>query len=484
MTAGKQDRTPHSIEAEEGLLASCLLDGADVIPRARDGGISSRSFYDSKHGIVFDVLCRLLDSGKPTEIANVAEELKATRQLDQIGGYPFLTQISSGIPTTAQASYFIEKVRDHALRREMIHAATAVIEDCHAFNGGIDEFIVAAESRIRAIGNRVPARTHEMSLDSLLSFSSNDDVDCLMGRRFLCRTGGAVIVAPSGVGKSVLAVQLAACAALGRPFFGLQMRCPMRVLYVQAEDDLGDVAEAAQGFVATHNLGAEELASLRQRLRIVRWNDASGEKFLSRLRRECAKNPFDLVIVNPLFSFCGCNVSEQKEMSGFLRNGLNPVLNEIGAAAVIVHHTNKPKEDTKAVSADEERRYLGSGSAELTNWARGYITLQAVRSAGGKVYKMAFAKRGHRADIVDSDGKPTTSVFIEHSGKGLCWLPSDYSSSKSADGKFQPKFDLPRARMYYDENLSWKENERVIAEDQGVSTRTVRSHRRMLETAA
>ena len=33
-------------------------------------------------------------------------------QLDEIGGYAYLTQVSSRIPTTAQSNYFIEKVRE------------------------------------------------------------------------------------------------------------------------------------------------------------------------------------------------------------------------------------------------------------------------------------------------------------------------------------------------------------------------------------
>ena len=187
----------------------------------------------------------------------------------------------------------------------------------------------------------------EMKWGDLLAFDRSNDLDCLMGNRYLGRTGGLVLVGPSGVGKSVAALQLAACAALGRPFLGLQMHYRMRILYIQAEDDLGDVGEAVQGFVQGYTLTTEALVELKTNLRIVRWNDCAGQKFLGRLRAELAKHPADLVIINPLFSFCGCAVSEQKEMSAFLRNGLNPILNETRAACGIVHHTNKPNTDPK-----------------------------------------------------------------------------------------------------------------------------------------
>ena len=324
-----------------------------------------------------------------------------------------------------------------------------------------------------------------MPWDRLLSFDAKADTDCLMGKRFLCRTAGCVIVAPSGVGKSVLALQFGACAALGQPLFGLQIHSPLRVLYVQAEDDLGDVAEAAQGFVAGYGATKEQVALLKERLRIVRWNDVTGGTFLARLNREHTARPFDLVIINPLFSFAGCNVSEQKELSPFLRNGLNPILNATRAAAVIVHHTNKPPaEEKKGGDFEDELRYLGSGSAELTNWARCYITLKPVRPAGDRVYKMTFAKRGNRAGIVDDNGQPTTKVFVEHSPRGLCWVPSNYRPDQDAGGKFKTKFDLAKAQTAYDPDRTWKENERQIAEALGMSTRAVRDYRQALEAVS
>jgi replicative DNA helicase len=137
---GQARMLPHSIEAEEYLLSSCMLDGQEVIARCHEAGIVAGSFYDSKHGIIYDALCYLLSEHQPTEPANVAEELKETGQLDAIGGYAFLTQVSSRIPTTAQAGYFIEKVREQSLLREIIRSATGAVEDCYNFSGGIEEF--------------------------------------------------------------------------------------------------------------------------------------------------------------------------------------------------------------------------------------------------------------------------------------------------------------------------------------------------------
>src|ERR1043166_4163987 len=97
-TAATIGRTlPHSLEAEEYLLSCCLLDGADVLSRCLEARIKPESFYDPKHGIISERLLDLYNRQAPIDVSIVAEELKTSRQLDQIGGYAFLSQVSSRI---------------------------------------------------------------------------------------------------------------------------------------------------------------------------------------------------------------------------------------------------------------------------------------------------------------------------------------------------------------------------------------------------
>src|SRR3954471_1324014 len=154
---------PHSVEAEEYLLSCCLLDGADVLSRCLEAQIKPESFYDPKHGIVYERLLDLYNRQAPIDVSVVAEELKTARLLDQVGGYAFLSQVSSRIPTTAQASYFIDKVREQALLREIIRSATGAVEDCYNFSGGIDEFVDQVETKIFSVTqNRVSESAKQM----------------------------------------------------------------------------------------------------------------------------------------------------------------------------------------------------------------------------------------------------------------------------------------------------------------------------------
>ncbi|HEY9156131.1 MAG TPA: replicative DNA helicase [Opitutaceae bacterium] len=139
---------PHSIEAEEYLLSCCLLDGNDTVARCFEGKLSVSAFYVPANRVIYEKLTELYNKGAAIDLAILAEELKTSKQLDQIGGYAYLTQISGRMPTTAQVGYFIEKVRELYLLRELIKVATQAVENCHTFTGGLEEFIDKVEQDI------------------------------------------------------------------------------------------------------------------------------------------------------------------------------------------------------------------------------------------------------------------------------------------------------------------------------------------------
>jgi len=142
---------PHSVEAEEYLLSCCLIDGNDTLARCLEGKLSAPVFYGPANRVIFQKLVELYEKGTAIDLAVLSEELKTSQQLEQIGGYAYLTQISGRIPTTAQAPYFIEKIRELYLLRELIKVATNAVENCYNYQGGLAEFIDKTEQEIFAV---------------------------------------------------------------------------------------------------------------------------------------------------------------------------------------------------------------------------------------------------------------------------------------------------------------------------------------------
>jgi len=136
---------PHSAEAEEYLLGCCLIDGSDSIARCLEAKITPEAFYNQANRTIYQKLCELYQKSPPVEISVLAEELRTARLLDSVGGFTYLAQLSAKIPTTAQIPYFIERVRELYLLRQLITVATTTVENCYNFEGGIEEFVDAVE---------------------------------------------------------------------------------------------------------------------------------------------------------------------------------------------------------------------------------------------------------------------------------------------------------------------------------------------------
>ena len=272
----------------------------------------------------------------------------------------------------------------------------------------------------------------------------------LLGKRWLCRGGGVMVAAPTGVGKTTFQMQGAIMWALGRDFFGIKPTGKLRVLLIQAENDDGDMAEIRDGIFAGLNLSGEERAEACASIQVVCESAATSGNFIALIRRLVARHKPDLLIVDPFFAYLGGSVSDQETVSTFLRNWLNPILKEHGCGAIIIHHTNKPKTGKEKPDWQAgDFAYLGAG-AMIANWARATI---AIRSVGSyTVFSVELGKRGQRAGLVDDDGHYIRQFYIKHAEHGICWeAATDKDFEAQGKGKAKTADDVLRLVPMEDE---------------------------------
>ena len=144
----------------------------------------------------------------------------------------------------------------------------------------------------------------------------------------------------------------------------------------------------------------------------------------------------DLLWIDPALAYLGGEASSQKDVGGFLRNLLNPLLHRHQCGCVVVHHTNKPasgKEKGDWQAGDFA--YMGSGSIEWGGWARAVLALRSVGSHS--VYELRAGKRGRRLDWKEPDGlTPAYVRMIAHDPNPgvICWreaLPEEMPEQTS-----------------------------------------------------
>ena len=277
--------------------------------------------------------------------------------------------------------------------------------------------------------------------EDLLNFKEEADPTTLLGKRWICRGGSALWVGSSGLGKSVLCLQAAITWAVGRTFFGITPKGDgLRSLIVQAENDLGDVAEAAAGVVKALELSSTEMAMVLANVSIVRDCSSTGEVFVDRARRLAEKHRPDLFWVDPLLAFIGGDLSSQETAGGFLRNRLNPLALASQFSWMLIHHTPKPTRDGTGYTG-HDKAYSGFGSSELTNWARAVITLAHAGQdeEGADIYRLEVSKRGKRSglqqthkqgEIAASRPSAHPCVYVRHSDHGLAWMEAGQPAKK------------------------------------------------------
>lgn len=152
------DRSPpHSAEAEEHVIACCLLDDGATLSRALENGLTPTSFYAPQNRLLFEVCCSL----KTPTLETLVEELRTRRQLEAVGGMPYLMQVTSRVPTTAYAGYFIEKVREKHILREVIREATGAVERAYGFTGGLEEYLAEVKTRLDWAAGRATTKKRD-----------------------------------------------------------------------------------------------------------------------------------------------------------------------------------------------------------------------------------------------------------------------------------------------------------------------------------
>lgn len=82
---------PHSIEAEQSVLGGLMLDNERWDDVAERGG---RRFYTRPHRHIFTEMARLQESGSPIDLITLAESLERRGQLDSVGGFAYLAELS------------------------------------------------------------------------------------------------------------------------------------------------------------------------------------------------------------------------------------------------------------------------------------------------------------------------------------------------------------------------------------------------------
>jgi len=438
---------PSALDAERHILAVSVAQGTPL-----PSGLLPSCFFEPKHQDIASAITGLIDEGV------VPDELTVSERLRTLGSPVEAFEVSDLATTGAfiqpNPAWGDAVIKTFNLRK-LAEQARAVLQVVGEPGADPDAILLAQEQLARSLQVRKGQpggdnTTEYFDLDAMLAFDPKDDKTVLIGgdRRWICQGYPFQIVGFSGTGKSSMAAHLAVNWAIGHAPWGLRPVRPLRILMVQAENDLGDASEAIIG--ATAKLVESDRRLLKENLIFVRQATKTGFAFVEYLGQMVEKHRIDLIIADPLLAYADFDIASQAETTAFLRGpgGVHEMLQRTKAALLYMHHTTKPKSaDDLDGMTPQQLAYLGAGCSEWVNFARdsGYLFRTSRKSSDGRpVYRFGFSKRQSRSGLKDASDRFAGHIHLCHADGGdIRWeyAPPDMDDQKahSSPAKGSPR---------------------------------------------
>ncbi len=227
MNAQLDRKMPFSLEAEQSVLGSILIDPAclDTITSI----VSMEDFYLEEHQSIYAAMQGMYLKSKNIDVVTLIDELVKEGVYDDAGGKEYIRLIAETVPTAANVKDYAEIVRDKSTLRALIGACEDVTEAAYTEEEEVERLVEMAESKIYAIAEQKDNKNFVHIKDALLQvynhlqqlitnreetqgmktgFSGLDRVLVGMGKSDLVLVG-----ARPGMGKTSFAMNVAVSAA-------------------------------------------------------------------------------------------------------------------------------------------------------------------------------------------------------------------------------------------------------------------------------
>lgn len=137
---------PQSPELEKAVLGAILIQSSAIYDITNI--IQPQSFYIPAHQTIYTAMRSLMQAEKPIDAITVSEELKAKDQLEDVGGLPYLIELTELIGTAAHLEYHARIVQQKYIQRELIRASTEIQKLSYDETKDVDDLISFAEGEI------------------------------------------------------------------------------------------------------------------------------------------------------------------------------------------------------------------------------------------------------------------------------------------------------------------------------------------------
>ncbi len=137
---------PQALELEEAVLGAIMLE-KDAIIEVMDI-LSPESFYKDEHQKIFRAILDLSSNDKAIDILTVTEEMKKRKELDEVGGPLYITQLTGRVASAAHIDYHARIIAQKYIQRELIRVSTDIQNQAYDESTDVNDLLDFSESEL------------------------------------------------------------------------------------------------------------------------------------------------------------------------------------------------------------------------------------------------------------------------------------------------------------------------------------------------
>ena len=137
---------PHSVEAEQAVLASMLMNREAVVNVA--DMLMKDDFYQVQYGVIFEAMVELYHEGASIDMITLTERLKEKGVPENVYSIEVMQELLNVVPVSTNAKKYAEIVKDRANMRRLIKMAETTANECYSLKDSSANILSNVENQV------------------------------------------------------------------------------------------------------------------------------------------------------------------------------------------------------------------------------------------------------------------------------------------------------------------------------------------------
>lgn len=137
---------PNSVEAEQSVIGSMLMDREAIIAAADI--LVADDFYQKEYGVLFQAMVNIHSENKPVDLVTLLERLKSMDVPPEVCSIEFVRDLTNAVPTSANVKQYAHIVKEKSILRNVIKVNEAITNECYLGRESADSILEETEKQL------------------------------------------------------------------------------------------------------------------------------------------------------------------------------------------------------------------------------------------------------------------------------------------------------------------------------------------------